>query len=71
MPKQSKPCAGFTLIELIVVVAIVGVLATIAIPQFGSYRDKACNAAASSDLKNFKTALEAAYNDNQYYPAPG
>ena len=59
---------GFTLIELLIVVAIIGILAAIAIPQFASYRAKAYNSAAQSDLKNFKTGMEAFYADNQNYP---
>ncbi len=59
---------GFTLIELLIVVAIIGILAAIAIPQFASYREKAYNSAAQSDLKNTKTGMEAYYADNQQYP---
>jgi len=59
---------GFTLIELLIVVAIIGILAAIAIPQFASYRAKAYNSAATSDLKNTKTNLEAYFSDNQKYP---
>ena len=59
---------GFTLIELLIVVAIIGILAAIAIPQFASYRAKAYNSSAQSDLKNAKTAMEAYYADNQEYP---
>ncbi len=59
---------GFTLIELLIVVAIIGILAAIAIPQFSSYRAKAYNSAAMSDLKNMKTGLESFYADNQKYP---
>lgn len=59
---------GFTLIELLIVVAIIGILAAIAIPQFASYRQKAYNSAAQSDLKNMKTGLEAFMADNQEYP---
>lgn len=59
---------GFTLIELLIVVAIIGILAAIAIPQFASYRIKAFNSAAESDLKNTKTNLEAYYADWYYYP---
>ena len=60
---------GFTLIELLIVVAIIGILAAIAIPQFASYRQKAYNSAATSDIKNLKTGMEAYYADNQAYPA--
>ena len=59
---------GFTLIELLIVVAIIGILAAIAIPQFASYRQKAYNSAAQSDLKNSKTSMEAYYADYQEYP---
>lgn len=58
---------GFTLIELMIVVAIIGILAAIAIPQFSSYRTRAFNSAAISDLKNLATAQEAYYVDNATY----
>ena len=58
---------GFTLIELMVVIAIIGILAAIAIPQFSAYRQRAFNAAAASDLRNAATAQEAYYVDNNEY----
>ncbi|UOD34288.1 prepilin-type N-terminal cleavage/methylation domain-containing protein [Deferribacteraceae bacterium V6Fe1] len=64
--KKSKK--GFTLIELLVVVAIIGILAAIAIPQFSKYRQRAYNSSAQSDLRNFKTSMEAYFADNQNYP---
>lgn len=67
--KFRKNQKGFTLIELLIVVAIIGILAAIAIPQFASYRQKAYNSAATSDLKNLKTGMEAYQADNQEYPA--
>ena len=51
-----------------IVIAIIGILAAIAIPQFAAYRKKAYNSAALSDLKNLKTSAEAYYADNQFYP---
>ena len=60
---------GFTLIELLIVVAIIGILAAIAIPQFSAYRARGYNASAASDLRNFKTAMEAYQADFQMYPS--
>jgi len=60
---------GFTLIELMIVIAIIGILAAIAIPQFSAYRTRSYNAAAEADLRNAATAQEAYYVDSQTYVA--
>jgi type IV pilus assembly protein PilA len=64
---KMKNQKGFTLIELMIVIAIIGILAAIAIPQFSAYRRRAYNSAALSDLKNFTTAQEAYFVDNEAY----
>ena len=68
MLKRMRSSKGFTLIELLIVVAIIGILAAIAIPQFNAYRQKGYNAAATSDLRNFRTTMEAYQADYQAYP---
>jgi type IV pilus assembly protein PilA len=59
---------GFTLVELLVVVVIIGILAAIAIPLFLNQREKAQEAGVKSDLKNAATLMETYYVDNQAYP---
>ena len=58
---------AFTLIELLVTVGIIGILASIAIPSFVEYRDRAYDSAAISDLRNFILAQEVYVNDNNDY----
>jgi len=58
---------GFTLIEVMIVVAIIGILAAVAIPQFLAYRKNAFNSAAESDLRNLMTAEGAYFASNQTY----
>jgi type IV pilus assembly protein PilA len=64
---KMKNQKGFTLIELMIVIAIIGILAAIAITQFSAYRKRSYNSAAQSDLRNAATAQEAYFVDFQNY----
>ena len=61
MKKQAQ--AGFTLIELMIVVAIIGILAAVAIPAYQDYVAKSKFAAALAELAPAKTGFEVALND--------
>ena len=58
---------GFTLIELMIVVAIIGVLAAIAIPQYNNFRLKAKTAEAKSNLGAIRLGEEAYFTEKEEY----
>jgi type IV pilus assembly protein PilA len=60
---------GFTLIELMIVVAIIGILVAVVIPNYQFYVTRGFNAAAISDLINFRSQMESCFEDQHSYPA--
>jgi prepilin-type N-terminal cleavage/methylation domain-containing protein len=66
--KKSKQ--GFTLIELMIVVAIIGILAAIAIPKFADLINKSKEGATKGSLSSVRSAIQVYYGDNEgWFPA--
>lgn len=63
--------SAFTLIELLIVVAIIGILAAIAVPNFLQAQTRAKLARVQADFRNVRTALESYRVDNNTYPYDG
>lgn len=67
--ETSQSQAGFTLVELLVVIFIIGTLAALLLTNFVGVRGRATDAKKKSDLQQLKTALRLYYNDHNVYPA--
>lgn len=61
--------AGFTLIEVMIAVALVGVLVAIALPSYNAYREKARVKQAASDIVAMGTSIKLRFQDFRAYPA--
>lgn len=66
--KQALSPTGFTLLETMIVMAIIGILSAIAVPNFLSYREKAKISVAVTDIKNIEQKVIDFLSENKAFP---
>lgn len=67
-PNSHPFRAGFTLVELLIVISVIGILTAILLPNFLGTRERASDARAKGSITQLRNALRLFYNDYQYFP---
>ena len=60
---------GFTIVELLIVIVVIGILAALVITTYSGIQQKGRNADRENDIKALQTQLELYYQDKNYYPS--
>lgn len=66
---QDKRNQGFTIVELLIVIVVIGILALLVITTYSGIQAKARNSKRSADVSTVQTQLEAFFSQNGYYPS--
>lgn len=66
LKKQAK---GFTIVELLIVIVVIGILALLVITTYSGIQAKARNSKRQTDIQSLQTQLEAFFSQNGYYPS--
>ncbi|HUY85153.1 MAG TPA: prepilin-type N-terminal cleavage/methylation domain-containing protein [Candidatus Dormibacteraeota bacterium] len=66
LKKQAK---GFTIVELLIVIVVIGILALLVITTYSGIQAKARNAKRQTDIQSLQTQMEAFFSQNGYYPS--
>ncbi len=68
MDKRTMLSRGFSLMEILIVITIIGILTAVIVPSVNEARDKGLIAATQMELDHIKSAMGVMYNDTGYYP---
>jgi type IV pilus assembly protein PilA len=66
---QKSENKGFTIVELLIVIVVIGILALLVITTYSGIQAKARNAKRQTDIQSLQTQVEAFYTQNSYYPS--
>jgi prepilin-type N-terminal cleavage/methylation domain-containing protein len=69
MISLKKRNQGFTIVELLIVIVVIGILALLVITTYSGIQAKARNAKRQTDIQSIQTQLEAFFSQNGYYPS--
>lgn len=69
MISLKKRNEGFTIVELLIVIVVIGILALLVITTYSGIQQKARNSKRQTDLNSMQTQLEAFFSQNGYYPS--
>src|SRR5476651_514423 len=67
--KKRSNTKGFTIVELLIVIVVIGILALLVITTYSGIQAKARNAKRQTDIQSLQTQLEAFFSQNGYYPS--
>jgi general secretion pathway protein G len=69
LKKRSLNNKGFTIVELLIVIVVIGILALLVITTYSGIQAKARNSKRQTDIQSVQTQLEAFFSQNGYYPS--
>lgn len=69
LKKRNLNSKGFTIVELLIVIVVIGILALLVITTYSGIQAKARNSQRQTDIQSLQTQLEAYFSQNGYYPS--